>query len=341
MRHRAFAVMVCLSFAVGTVVVSPPSAVAQSTSAYAIVPKLPNAIAVRSGERLTLGQVVNLVLLLPSPIVSVAVAGADGGVRLNGTAGVTTSTLAELLSTVVTATSDGTVTLVIDARVNVGSVTVDSRSVGVLSLKFIASPTRYRVTPRESPFRMNAGSVYRLGDLVTFEKLDPNSLIQNFGFEVNGGVVCLASFGPPKPAPCPRVSTNIYPVYTESMLASRFTASASGRITFGIYVSALTGGGDPIEKFVIDVEVNGLAARQGLVASTDAPGPASTTRGATDPAPTTLAPDPGTALPSAPPNSQNTAATTAKPGSSSSGRPTVTTRPKPKPKPKPKLKAKV
>lgn len=334
-HHRALAALVCLTVAVGTVAVEPRSAVAQTALAYMVVPKLPSGnVTMRPGERLTLGELVNLVPLLPSPIVSVAVASAEGGVRLNDTAGVTRSTLAELLSTVVTANSDGMVKIAIDSRSKLGNFTVDSRSIGYLSVKFIASPTRYRVTPRESPLRVNAGSVFRLRDLVTFEKLDPNTLIQNFGFEVTGGVVCLTFYEPTTPVACHRVTTDVYPVYTDGILASRFTATASGRITLGLYVSSPVGG-EPIETFVIDVEVNAPVTPRGLVASTDAPGPASTTVGATDSAPAAAA-SVGAASPSAPQNSQNNVTTTG-PVPSSSGRPTVTTRAKPKSKPKSKV----
>ena len=322
--------MVCLALAIGGFTVSPRGALAQSVSAYAVVPKLPGAIVtIRPGERLTLGQLVNAVPLFPDPIVTLASAAADGGVRLNDTAGITRSTLAELLSTVVTASSDGTVTLIVDALVRPGGVPVITRSVGVLRITFIASPTRYRVTPKESPFRMNAGSAYRLRDLVTFEKLDQNALIQNFGFEVTGGVACTRPSAATTPVACPRISTDLRygGVSTEGMLDSGFVASASGRISLGVYVIA-PAGGDPIERFVIDVEVDVPTTRQGLIASTDASGPATTTLGATDPAPTTpttLAPVGGTASSSAVPTGQNNAS--------------ATTRPKPKPKPKSKSKS--
>ena len=330
--------MVCLALAIATFGVSARSAAAQGSSAYVIVPKLPVAIVtMRPGERLTLGQLVDLVPLLPNPIVSVAVAGADGGVRLNNTAGVTRSTLAELLSTVVSATSDGTVTVIIDAQVNLGGVRIESRSVGVLNIAFTAS-ARYRVTPKASPFHMNAGAAYRLRDLVTFEKLDPQALIQNFGFEVTGGVVCTQPSAATTPVACPPVPTGdrYGGVFTEPMLDSRFMATASGRVTLVLYVGVPTGG-DPIERFAIDVVVDVSATPPGLVGSTTLPGPVTTTAGGIASSPTTVPPNADEASSSAPPAGQNNA-TNSTPGPSSSARPTVTTRPKPKAKPTSKTK---
>ena len=347
--------MVGFALAIGGFAVIPRPAAAQG-QAFAIVPIQEHVVTLLPGERWTLGDIVKLVPLFPNPIVHTAVASSDGGVRLNGDTSVVRGTLAELLSTVVTASGEGAVTIIIDALVNLNGVPLLVRSIGVMSIKFLAS-SRYRVTPTASPFHVIAGSNYRLRDLVTFEKIDPNAFINNYGFELTGGVVCTRPGSGTTSVPCrpvPKIN-DVAAVFTEVMLDSSFAATASGRVTL-VLLSRV------IERFSIDIVVDpprlvaadpvrpGPLTPRGLVASTNEPGATGTALGATDSTPTTLTPTtltltgpPTTVEPSADaasssdvPAEQNDVATTASPGSSSSSRPAVTTRPKPKPKSKSK-----
>ena len=133
---------------------------------------------------------------------------------------------------------------------NLNGVPVVARSVGVMPIRFLAS-SRYRVTPTASPFHVIAGSNYRLRDLVTFEKVDLNAFIKNYGFEVTGGVECTRPGSGTTSVPCrpvPKAHDN-EAVFTEFMLDSSFAATTSGRVTFVLL-------GSVIERFSIDIVVD-------------------------------------------------------------------------------------
>ncbi len=255
-RRRLTAAFAVVVLVMGGVVAVPRLAEAQESYAFVAVPKYKSwSFALRPGERLTLSDVVDFVPKFPGrSTVLLATAVADGGVRLNDTTVVTRGTLAQLLATVVTATADGTVTVIVDANVNLSGTVVTTRTSVVLTIKSIAS--RIRLSPTASPFRATAGTTYRLRDLMTYEKLDPLALMQNYGFEVTGGVVCVDPSA--RPVTCRPVSKDISQVFTEGLLNERFAATASGRLTVVLYVVG-PGSGDPFERFSIDVEVTGSA----------------------------------------------------------------------------------
>ncbi len=264
-RSSAGAAVVLL--ALSCLVAVPRSAEAQESFAYVAIPKLKSwTFALRPGDRLTLGELVDFVPKNPGfTTVVVAVAVADGGVRLNDAPNVTRATLPELLSTVVTATADGTVTLVVDANVSVGGPLISSRTVVTLMVKAIAS--RYRLTTNVSPVRVSAETSYRLRDFVTFEKLDPLGLIQNYGFEVTGGIGCLDPLA--KPMACPPAPTGIRfgGVFTEQLLDARFAATGSGRLTVVLF-STSPAGGNVLERFPVDIEISASAPRPVTSAAT-------------------------------------------------------------------------
>ena len=106
--------MVGFALAIGGFAVIPRPAAAQVQS-FAIVPIPDHFVTLLPGERWTLGDIVKLVPLFPNPIVQTAVAVSNGGVHLNGDTSVVRGTLADLLSTVVTASGEGLVPITIDA----------------------------------------------------------------------------------------------------------------------------------------------------------------------------------------------------------------------------------
>lgn len=251
-RYRWLAAMIASVFAsVGVAIVAPRPAEAQESTAYVIVPKLESFnIGLRPNENIQLGWLVDFIPRYPDVTSVLAAAGATGGVRLNGTAGVTRSTLAELLKTVITATTGGTITLIVDSRVNIGGAAIVNRSSVAITVRVVS--TNNRMTPTASPFRISIGTTYRWRDLVTYEKLASTSNFSNYGFEVTGGVKCADAAA--KPVPCPPVPKNWAggPVYTQAVLDQRFVATGSGRIVAVL----LYGSGRDIlvERFPIDIE---------------------------------------------------------------------------------------
>lgn len=261
-RRLAETVAVVLLF-IGCLMAIPQPAKAQvQGDAYGIVALRDSwTIALRPGERLALGQMLNFLPLDPSTALIVATASANGGVLLDGTTSVARLKLATLLATGVTATADGTVTLIVDANVSIAGTVIVRRS--VVTLKINSTTSNYRMTPTATPFRMAAGTTHRLRDIVNFEKRDPRALFSNFGFEVSGGVTCVSSDN--TPIACRPVTSYYNAVYTQQLLDSRFAATASGRLTIALYL------GGPFERFVVDIEATGPApapVATALIAST-------------------------------------------------------------------------
>lgn len=255
-RHRtlAGAVIVVLSIVVGSTAL-PRAAVAQVSLAYAAVPRRGSfTVTLRPGERRTIGELVEFKQLRPDTNVLLAGATADGGVRLNNAASMNSLRLRDLLATGVTATADGTVTLVVDAQVRQGVSLIPTRLVVVLPIRSI--PSRVRMTPRASPFRMTRGVSYQLRDLVDYEKFSEFYQFYNYGFERSGGVACHSASKVVVSCRSVLKELTIPGVYTESLLNERFVAIASGRLTvvLGFYGSAP---GDEFERFPIDIEVVG------------------------------------------------------------------------------------
>jgi hypothetical protein len=252
-RRLAGAVSVVL-FVIGSTVATPRPANAQVSLAYAAIPRRGTfTVAILPGDRRTIGELVEFRQVNPNSAVLLATATADGGVRLNNTASVTSLRLGDLLATGVTATADGTVTLVVDAQVGQGTSLIPSRLVVVLSIKSI--PSRVRMTPKASPLRMAKGVSYRLRDLVDYERLSDFYQFYDYGFERSGGVSCQNKLI--VVATCRSLQVLPYPGQTtELLLNERFVATASGRLTviLAFYGSVL---GTQFERLPIDVEVVG------------------------------------------------------------------------------------